>query len=148
MHHAQRVVAYRAMQSIIRGMGIDFSDRQVPMRLDQFPAMILLALERSVIGKQLPRHDRFLRGRQLILVHYEHAVVPALVFAGVQPRSIDGVLQNTSRLFLAIEYLDLIPLENVEELVGVSPLDSIHPLDQMCANRSGTIAPGPIAIAI
>ena len=73
------------------------------MSFGQLPTVVLFFLERLVVREQLSLNFPLVLGRCLILEDNEHAIVPALVFAGMQARGVNRVMRHIAELFLAFQ---------------------------------------------
>src|SRR6202167_4114331 len=100
-------------------------DWQVIVGLGDLPASILFALLGSPIRKKLFLDLCTMPCGSLILVCNHDAVLPAGIFAGMQPRSIHSVRSHVAELLFAVQGRNLIFFEDFPELVRIAPLDLV-----------------------
>ena len=65
-----------------RPLRVEDSNRRVPVRERQIPALLIVTLERRLVGEDLLLHLAAVFGRGLVLVRDDDAIVVADVFAG------------------------------------------------------------------
>src|SRR5439155_78888 len=95
--------------------------------------------KRVLVGKktfQLSLGERLVR-RRGILPHDRDAIVPAAVFRAVEPRRLGGDPLDMPQRDLALQYREVVLLEEPDELVGEAPAGLVVVLDHERLTRSG-----------
>src|SRR4029077_17699424 len=108
---------------------IDRVNRQIVMRDRKYPAAIFFALHCGLVREKLFFNFTAMSGGRNVFVSDYDAVLPARVFTGMKSRAVDGIGRHVPKLLLAVQGSDLIFLEELPELVRVTPFHFIDPLD-------------------
>src|SRR5580704_8974446 len=90
---------------------VDGMNRQIVMRLREFPAAIFFAFHGGLVREKLFFNFTAMSGGRNIFVGDDNAVFPPRVFPRVKARPIDCIGRHITQILLAVQGRDLIFLE-------------------------------------